>query len=131
MLLDKNNFSSALNDSLVSEWVIRKCCNIGYALMNKTCVKSEKIFTTEDRGFKLIFGSDCGKNKQKIAPFSSDYFNISKNGDVNIFLGKYVIVKKYFDYCIDYIDTYSDVSVIICTEINNVINIKEYCSGKR
>lgn len=126
MLPDKNNFGSALKKS-----VIRKCCNDTYALMRNKCVKnlSEKVFNKSAYDHDWIIGHECQGNKEKVAPYPLGSYNITDSGDANIFHGK-IIVKKYFDYCIDYIDNYSNVSLIMCIGTNDNQNTKEYVMGK-
>ncbi|CAH2002606.1 unnamed protein product [Acanthoscelides obtectus] len=94
---------------------IRKCCPLGHALINKICIPSDVPFminTSYSPNFR--FGYECGENKIKVGPIP-DFF-IDNTGKLSIVYNETIIVKDWYDYCVDYIDSFGSASAIVCEE---------------
>nr|CAH7736760.1 unnamed protein product [Callosobruchus chinensis] len=95
---------------------IRKCCPLGYAMLNKTCTVSSVDFEPNITfKFNLRFGYECGKGQIKVGPIPDKLYYIDREGQLNLILSnKTIIVKKWYDYCVDYIDSFGYTSAILC-----------------
>ncbi|KAG5896045.1 hypothetical protein JTB14_011040 [Gonioctena quinquepunctata] len=111
---------------------IRKCCPLSYAFTtNKTCVSANVPFNLEvDFEYDLVFGHDCGVGKGFAKQFPSGTYHFSPNGNVTVFVTSNLsISKEYNDYCVDNIVGSSNVSALLCVDlqsgVSEVANIGE------
>lgn len=93
---------------------IRKCCQIGYAMMDNNCTPSSTSLNSY-RQFAFTFGHQCPEQYSAILPYSEEFFRILPDGKMDLYVtNTTTLTIDVFEYCIDYIGNYSFISVITC-----------------
>lgn len=98
------------------EVCIRKCCQMGYALIQGNCTLTDVPFEISvNYPYRFVHGFECPYWQAPVMPFPEKYFELKASGDLLLTLSNETsITKEYFEYCIDHIDNSTYISVIIC-----------------
>ncbi|XP_018327206.1 G-protein coupled receptor Mth isoform X4 [Agrilus planipennis] len=98
---------------------VRKCCPKGEYMSKRKCVPStgpsELPINGNVRGGRIIIGNTCSEDRVRLlqSNFSEDSdLILEEDGSLTVFGETFT----YHDYCIDFIDTFSELRALTCFE---------------
>lgn len=107
---------------------IRKCCPESYTFVNYTCKKTNIPLNVKNLDkYNIIYGYKCKADEIYVEPYTDEYFNLTRNGDIVVAIAeKTVITKKFADYCLEHVWEFNRLVALLCTEVGEENELNSY-----